>query len=289
MESKPASDLKLDAVGRWSELKLEILGEYAAYYTNILRNSSTYPLRPVYVDGFAGAGDHATKATGNIIDGSPRKALNVSPPFAELHFVERDPARATQLRQIAAGRENVEVWEDDANDVLLRRIFPSVFGDRNNRALCFLDPYGLHLDWNVLQAAGRSQHAEIFLNFATLDMERNVFRKNTDKVAPVDLARMKRFWGDDTWREHVYDANPGLFEVMEEKASGASARVAQSFAERLKTHAGFGYVPDPVPMRNSRGAILFYLFFAAPATKGGRIGKDIVQGIIDRHKKLGAF
>ena len=51
--------------------------------------------------------------------------------------------------------------------------------------------------------------------------------------------------------------------------------VAQSFRERLKDVAGFKYVPKPIPMRNSTGATVYYLFFASPNETGGRIVKEI--------------
>jgi len=33
------------------------------------------------------------------------------------------------------------------------------------RALCLLDPYGLHLHWDVIFAAGQSKAIEIFVRF----------------------------------------------------------------------------------------------------------------------------
>jgi three-Cys-motif partner protein len=48
-----------------------------------------------------------------------------------------------------------------------------------------------------------------------------------------------------------------------------------AFRDRLKTVAGFKYVPDPMPMRNSKGAVIYYLFFASPNRSGGKIVQDI--------------
>jgi len=36
--------------------------------------------------------------------------------------------------------------------------------------------------------------------------------------------------------------------------------IAEAFRERLKTVAGFKCVPSPLPMKNSRGAVVYYLF-----------------------------
>jgi len=60
---------------------------------------------------------------------------------------------------------------------------------------------------------------------------------------------------------------------LEEKAS--NQEVAEAFRERLQKAAGFQFVPQPIPMRNTRGAVVYYLFFASPNETGARIVGDI--------------
>ena len=67
--------------------------------------------------------------------------------------------------------------------------------------------------------------------------------------------------GDESWRDVAYDKSPGLFGTIQEKVS--NRRFAEAFRERLKKVAGFRRVPEPLPMRNSKGAIVYYLFFAS--------------------------
>ena len=55
--------------------------------------------------------------------------------------------------------------------------------------------------------------------------------------------------------------------------------------DRLKAVAGFKCVPDPTPMRNSSGAILYYLFFASP----NKTGQGILQDIFDTYRGKGAL
>jgi hypothetical protein len=43
----------------------------------------------------------------------------------------------------------------------------------------------------------------------------------------------------------------------------------------LNKVAGFGFVPEPLPMRNSRNAIVYYLFFASPKAVAEKIITDI--------------
>lgn len=48
-----------------------------------------------------------------------------------------------------------------------------------------------------------------------------------------------------------------------------------AFRDRLKEVAGFFCVPDPVPMRNSKNAVIYYLFFASQKPVAERIVTDI--------------
>ena len=265
-----SEELKIDEIGYWSEIKLEILEKYAKPYNQILRS---HRLRSTYIDGFAGAGFHKAKGSDRIIEGSPTRALAVDPPFDFFHFVDLDGNRVALLRSISAGRSNVVIHHGDCNDVLIREVFPTVSYVQRKRALCILDPYGLHLNWETIQAAGQSGVIEIFLNFPVMDMNRNALWKNSDKVSEAHRERMTRFWGDKSWATSAYKAIPGLFEDMVEKAS--NDEIAEAFRERLKKVAGFKYVPKPMPMRNTRGAIVYYLFFAAQDKTADKIVKDI--------------
>jgi len=64
-----------------------------------------------------------------------------------------------------------------------------------------LDPYGLDLTWNVIVAAGHLRTIDLFLNFPVADINRNVLWREPEGVDQADIARMNRFWGDDSWRQ----------------------------------------------------------------------------------------
>jgi three-Cys-motif partner protein len=176
----------------------------------------------------------------------------------------------------------VHVYDGDANQVLLNEVTPNVRYQDFRRALCILDPYGLHLDWKVIEAAGKTGTIEIFLNFPILDMNRNVLLWNPDDVSADDVARMDTFWGDRSWREAAYSTTGNLFGWQEKQRNEV---IAEAFRERLKKVAGFERVPDPVPMRNSKGAILYYLFFSAQKDTA----ENIVVDVFNKHRQTRAI
>jgi three-Cys-motif partner protein len=75
------SQPEFDEIGYWSEIKLEILKDYASAYSKILAAQRSPALEHVYIGAFAGAGMHLTKLTKNFVPGSPLNALWSSPRF----------------------------------------------------------------------------------------------------------------------------------------------------------------------------------------------------------------
>jgi three-Cys-motif partner protein len=193
-----------------------------------------------------------------------------------------DKDKYKSLKQLTLENSNVSVFEGDCNDVLLKEVFPKVRYEDFRRGLCLLDPYGLHLNWEVIYQAGQMKSLEIFLNFPVMDMNQNVLWHHPEKVEPAQAERMDEFWGDDSWRKSVYETEGNLF-GWEEKVADANAAIANAFRKSLKEIAGFTYVPEPMPMRNSKGAIVYYLFFASR----NPVGAKIVEEIFNRYKDRG--
>jgi three-Cys-motif partner protein len=270
-----SSGLKFDQIGYWSQLKLDIVKDYATAYSIILAKQPR--IRHVYIDAFAGAGVHQLKSTGELVPGSPLNALAVEPPFTELHLVDLDGAKIDNLRQLTAGRNDVFIHQGDSNEVLIREVFPRVRYDQFKRGLCLLDPYGLTLNWEVIARAAATRAIEIFLNFPIMDMNRNALWSNPAGVAEDDRRRMTAFWGDESWKDVVYRAQPTLFGDEDLIKAGGNADVVKAFRERLRTVAGFEEVPEPIPMRNSKNATVYYLFFASHNKTGAKIARHLLR------------
>jgi len=265
---------ELDQIGYWSEIKLAILREYAGAYSRILAAQKSPSLSHVYVDAFSGAGEHRTKLVGEFVAGSPLNALLVRPPFCEYHLIDLAPEKIANLRTLVGDRNDVRIYEGDCNQLLLSEVFPRVRYEDYKRGLCVLDPYGLHLDWKVIFTAGQMKTFDIFLNFPVVDMNRNVLWRNLDRVSSAQSERLNFFWGDESWKKVAYSADGNLFGELEKQPNET---MAEAFRLRLRQVAGFARVPKPMPMRNSKGAIVYYLFFASQNGAGEHIVKDIFE------------
>src|ERR1039458_5868918 len=222
---------KYDKIGYWSEVKLDIIREYASVYSKILAAQPAIK-RHVYIDAFAGAGKHVSKRTGEFVAGSPLNALLVKPPFSEIHLVDLHGGKADELRKLVGDREDVFVYEQDANTLLPDKIFPRCRYEDFNRGLCLLDPYAMNVNWNVLKTAGSMKTIEVFYNFMIMDANMNVLWRGPNKVDQNQASRMDAAWGDRSWRDAAYRKELGLFGVMEEKTTNED--VAEGFRKRKK-------------------------------------------------------
>jgi len=277
-----SAQLKVDEIGYWSEVKLDIIRRYAAAYSKIL--SKQGGLYHVYIDGFAGAGEHLRKGTSEKVAGSPLQALTVAPPFREFFFIDSDPSKVAHLRRLAGDRTDVHILAGDCNEVLLKDVFPQVRWEDYRRGLCLLDPYGLDLRWEVIETAGRLGSIDLFLNFPIMDANRNALWRDPARVSEAQAARLTAYWGDESWKEIAYRParQMGLFGDDREKVENDV--IAEAFRERLQVTAGFANVPQPMPMHIPQGPIVYYLFFASQKDVANKIVKDIFRKHASRRR-----
>jgi three-Cys-motif partner protein len=268
----------LDEIGYWSEIKLDIIREYAKAYSTILTAQEQPNLHHVYIDAFAGAGVHKSKSTGEQIEGSPLIAVNTQPPFKEYHFIDLDGLKVENLRSLFGHRPDINIYHGDCNQIILEKILPRVRWEDYRRGLCLLDPYGLHLNWEVIRTVGQMKTIDMFLNFPIMDMNMNVFWHHSESVDEADISRMNAFWGDESWRNVAYEQVQTLFEPEHKKTDNET--IAEAFGQRLRKVAGFANVPEPIPMRNTKGATVYYLFFASPKP----VAQDIVMDIFAKYQ-----
>jgi three-Cys-motif partner protein len=271
---------QFDEVGDWSILKLDIIEKYGGAYTRAFGGRGR-SLKKFYIDGFSGAGVHVVKRTRQQIEGSPARALKITPPFDGYYFIDLNKDKAAYLQKLCEGRSDVNIVNGDANSYL-RTLLPTIQYRLFKRALCVLDPYGLHLDWDIIELAGKSQAVDMFLNFPVMDMNRNAIWRNPEKVPQDGIERMNRFWGDESWKGVAYakSKQQSLFFFEEDDEKQSNSVIVQAFRKRLNKVAEFGFVPQPLPMINRRNAVVYYLFFASPKP----VAENIITDIFKKHR-----
>src|SRR5258708_19179944 len=204
---------------------------------------------------------HLSRRTGQPVDGSPARALRESPPFDHFYCIDLNPGKTAYLKTLCGDRRNVNIITDDATLYLTTKLLPTIQYADFKRALCLLDPYGLHLDWEVIRQAGQSRAVDMFLNFPVMDMNRNAIWRNPEKVPQDGIDRMNTFWGDESWRKAAYAQNPqGNLLFDREMVKQPNEAIVAAFRKRLREVAGFSFVPDPLRCETAQTPLCIICF-----------------------------
>ena len=159
----------------WTVLKLEALKEYLSFYTQALKKQ---PFTLIYIDGFAGTGQVSIKdgSDRRIIDGSAKIALNTTPPFKHIYLVDNKPKHAKALRKLCdeLDAKHASVHEGDANKEIIGLLNKVRWN--GTRAVMFLDPYGLSVEWATLEAIANTKAVDIWFLFPLSGLARQAAR-----------------------------------------------------------------------------------------------------------------
>lgn len=289
--------------GVWTDEKLARVAKYLSAYTTLFRgNEGARHLTTLYIDAFAGTGtrrpsrgdDGSAPLFADIEQdpearqfklGSAANALQVSPDFDRYVFIESDRSKVRELdaliEQHPGKRERVQTISEDANAALLRVARETNW--RTHRAVAFLDPYGMAVEWSTIEALAGTKAIDLWLLFP---LGQAVNRLLIRREIPTGgfAAALTRCFGTTDWRTAFYQpsAQGDLFggdPGVEKIASFES--IAAFFRDRLAT-VFEAVAPTSLPLFNSRNIPLFLLCFAASNKRGAgpaiKIATDILKG-----------
>ena len=282
--------------GDWTAEKLERVRKYLVAYATIMRNQE---FRFAYIDAFAGTGYNTPKArkddgatlfpelagddaTG-FLDGSARIALKVEPRFTKYLFIEKDPKRFAELGRLK------EEFPELASDIVLvnadsNAYLRDICENRKwarNRAVLFLDPFGMQVTWDTMKAIAKTKAIDLWILFP-LGIGVNRLLRRDAQISEGWQRRLDDFFGTRDWRDAFYQTKTeqNLFgeEARTEKTADFNA-IAKYFVERLKTIFP-GVAKNPLALLNSANTPLYLLCFAAGNERGAKTAVKIAQDIL---------
>lgn len=281
-----------DFGGDWTTEKLERVGEYLRAYTKALKNTS---FNLVYIDAFAGTGYRTLRRDDShselmfpeltedepklFLDGSARIALQY--PFHQYVFIEKDAERFRELEKLQSDfpQRNITLLNQDANDYLQRWCKQGRWG--HQRAVLFLDPYGMQVEWQTLEAIARTQAIDLWLLFP-LGIAVNRLLRRDGNIDPAIRDTLNRLFGTNDWYDAFYQVSPQrtLFGSGTEMQKVADFnRIAQYMVARLETIFA-GVAKNPLRLCNLRNNPLYLLCFAVGNPRGKDIAIRIAQHIL---------
>lgn len=254
-----------DIEGTWSiephtEAKLAILRSYLQAWYPILSFGGFK--HAIYIDGFAGPGRYADGQ-----DGSPILALKALAEHAaklnttfEFHFVELVPRHAASLAtciddlrghglidprtviHLHAGLTFEQAYRGEIRSALL--------ANPGAPAFALVDPFGwTGIPMNIHEELLRRRSTELLVNFMFEEINR--FLGHPDQPSNFD-----QLFGGADWRSAV-------------TRSGVARRqyLHDYYRDQLRSVGGAQFVRS-FEMRNKRGAVDYFLFFATKSLKG---------------------
>jgi three-Cys-motif partner protein len=277
--------------GDWTEEKLQHVSSYMDAYFNVMKNQK---FSLAYVDCFAGSGYRTTSDDAEDIedhetsdafkDGSARIALKKTPGFDQFYFVEKDPSRFADLRKTLDEfpSKRITISKNDANDFISEFCAQSW---RSTRAVMFLDPYGMQVDWSSLETIAKTGAVDLWILIPIgIGPNRLLVKDGTISQSWED--KLSRFFGcsKESWYEDLYPktGQMGLFEDEPEERKKLSLNgIANYIRGRLESI--FEHVaPNPRPIGPPKNPEMYYLFFAASNEKGGKIAVRIADHLLTR-------
>ena len=136
--------------------------------------------------------------------------LRIQPAFDKLIFVEKKPRAVQALHDLREQHlhRDIEVIAGDAN-----REIPKLLRSvnwRRIRAVMFLDPYGMTVDWKTLEAVAETGAIDLWFLFSLSGFNRQAARR-ADRIDEIKRAAITRAFGTSDWEKELYRPAPGFF------------------------------------------------------------------------------
>ncbi len=287
--------------GDWTSAKLEVLAGYLRSYTTALKDKPTpdRPFKKGYIDAFAGTGyrearrgkasqppqnlfpDLARKEPQELLDGSARLALKTVPRFDSYIFIEQNAKRCAALDglkdEFPGLAEDIAVRQGEANQDI-QAICKKNW--RSHRAVLFLDPYGMQVEWATIEAIAATKAIDLWLLFP-LGIGVNRLLTKSGDIPESWKRRLDLLLGTEDWYDEFYkvEKEPTLFgDEQEHVVKATMETIGRYFNNRLKEV--FAGVAEPGVLRNSANNPLYLLCFAVGNERGKEIALRIARHLL---------
>jgi three-Cys-motif partner protein len=264
LELPPPKDdgLFIPTVGERSHDKHYFLLRYIDAFTTAMKNKKWTGLH--YIDLFAGAGIERLETSGKLEWGSAMVAAQAS--FTQLHLCEKIKRNCDALKsRVYKIRPNANILHGDANKKI-KEIVGQI--PNGTLSLAFLDPYGLHMEFETLKTLS-AVRADLIIFFpdhldALRNWEHNYFDNpdsNLDKCLGV---------GAD-WRAKINNTpRERLAEVLREL-----------YVSQIRTLGYTNFEYERITMGNHP---LYVLIFCSRSDLAAKLWRGISQVKADKQR-----
>lgn len=273
--------------GHWTQLKIDLLVDYASAYLNVMKDRKYWTL--LYFDGFAGSG-YIVRDSNDSIDktltiGAAIRIIELEHPrpFDKYYFVEKAKKKAELLEKSTKDiykQKKIYVAQEDCNVKLqtMAKFLRSSAG-KNHKVLAYIDPCGMQLNWNSIEAL-KGLDIDAWILVPT-GLGVNRLLTTSGNISPLWMDKLTKFLGlsANEISAYFYTAHEKLTlfgqETITLKEINAIEKSATLYQDRLKTV--FQMVTNPFVLKNSSGSVMYHLFMATNNKTALKIGNDVTK------------
>lgn len=259
-----ADGLPMRRVKAWTPDKLALLFHYLQGFAKACAKAGGW----YFLDGFAGNGGNDAGQLG-LFKGSALIGATMVPPATKVALIEKRRKSARTLKtRCARVRPDAMVIEGDCNARIGKAL--KHFDDRRLPAFCVLDPEGLELGWEVIEACAAHRLGgtpyELLIYFSTPGAMRTA-AVTDPRMVEGDERALRRLFGNDDWRDVAERQRAG---ALDGRKAGTEYL---SLYERQLKRLGYRHVMSRAAIAHDR-RLIYHLVFASDKDAGRNIMRD---------------
>lgn len=223
--------------------------------------------------------------TDAIIVGSAIRALGVNPPFHKYLLNDTKQSNVDALRSSIRDdfphlADRVEITRLDANE-MLRKLCASQDWNET-RAVVFLDPFGLQINYETLELLGRTKAVDVWYLVPVFAMYRQV--SGDGQIHPDGGPRVDAALGTTVWRQVavIEEESTDLFSQPQFRSARAVdiAWFEKVAKERISAAFGGRVLDDTLPLGRN-GVQEFSLMFAwANPSEKAKLAAKLAKAVL---------
>ncbi|MCR5464319.1 MAG: three-Cys-motif partner protein TcmP [Bacteroidales bacterium] len=291
--------------GRWTEEKLDAFEKYVKAYLTIMNvYRDPYDWKLLYFDGFAGNGSRVEEEVKDALDlfggavladdfrvyqGAAERVVRIensgTRSFDFFVFVDNNQENCDALKQKLSLFPTVGKKYHlnlDANEAV-RKLSGTLRNNSKYKALAFLDPFGMQIDWASIETL-KDLSVDLWILVPTgVIINRLLERKVNRRIGLTHAEKLESFFGlsEEVILPFFYTASqmPTLFgdeDTVVTKTENAIRKIAELYIKRLKDV--FPFVTDnPLVLLNTQNVPIYHLVFASNKKVAMKIAQDIIN------------
>ena len=295
--------------GKWTEEKLDAFEKYVKAYLTIMNSyRDVYGWKLLYFDGFAGSGsrtqeednkeakeaqdlfgEEVTVEDIKVYQGAAERVVKIESDkmrsFDYYYFVDKNEENCKLLDEklsqyeITGRRHHLN---SDANDAV-KRLANTLRNNSNCKALAFLDPFGMQINWESIESL-KDLSVDLWILVPTgVIINRLLERKVDWEKGLAHAEKLKSFFGmsEEEIKSFFYTEKReqtlfGNDEMVITKAENSIRKIAQLYVKRLQDVLPY-VTEEPLVLYNTHNVPIYHLVFAAKNKTAMKIAQEIIK------------